>query len=68
MQRLGLEASLGRLAWFEEWAADALTGSGRYGTDDGPLSFQDPSLKVLRDRFARARQRYQAEMVRFDPW
>ena len=26
--------------------------------------FQDPSLKIMRDRFARARERYQGEMVK----
>jgi hypothetical protein len=49
---------VGHLAWFEEWANDALRGEGRYLTDDGPNTYVDEPFAAVRSRFEAARARY----------
>jgi hypothetical protein len=51
---------LGHLAWFEEWAHDALERDGRYLTDRLPTAILDGSVPELLKRFAAARVRYRA--------
>ena len=48
---------LGHLAWFEEWAHDALARDGRYLTDRDPTAFLDDTVPALMARFAAARSR-----------
>jgi hypothetical protein len=47
---------LGHLAWFEEWAHDAL--EGRFLTDRDPTAYLDGHVRDLMDRFTTARRRY----------
>ena len=49
---------LGHLAWFEEWAHDALGREGRYLTDRDPTAYLDGTVPELMARFAAARARY----------
>ena len=48
---------MGHLIWFEEWVPDAITGEGRYLTDEGPLAYKLENLEEIRSRFERARER-----------
>ena len=47
---------MGHLIWFEEWVPDAITGEGRYLTDEGPLAYRLENLDEIRSRFDSARE------------
>jgi hypothetical protein len=51
---------LGHLAWFEEWAHDAVMQTGRYATDRDPTALLDGTVLELLARFEAARARYRA--------
>ncbi len=53
---------IGHLAWFEEWAHDALSLDGRYLVDRDPTAYLDGSVPELLVRFAAARARYRARL------
>lgn len=53
---------LGHLLWFEEWASDAIEGTGRYLTDRSPTAVDVPSFDEARRRFDEARERYRRLM------
>jgi DinB superfamily len=53
---------VGHLAWFEEWAHDALGGEGRYLVDRDPTAYLDGSIPDLIARFTTARTRYRARL------
>ena len=57
---------LGHLAWFEEWAHDALARDGRYLTDRDPAAFLDDTVPALMERFATARSRYRERLTGLD--
>jgi DinB family protein len=57
---------VGHLAWFEEWAHDALMHEGRYHTDRGPTAYLDGTMPELLSRFAAARARYRAQLAKLD--
>lgn len=54
---------VGHLAWFEEWAHDALGRDGRYLVDRDPTAYLDDTLPWLLDRFSTARKRYRARLA-----
>ena len=54
---------VGHLAWFEEWAHDALRRNGRYGVDRDPTAILDGTMPELLSRFAAARLRYRARLA-----
>jgi hypothetical protein len=54
---------LGHLAWFEEWAHDALGQEGRYLMDSDPTAYLDGTIRQVMGRFAAARARYRACLV-----
>lgn len=54
---------IGHLAWFEEWAHDALAREGRYLTDHSPIAFLDDTIPALVARFASARTMYRARIA-----
>ncbi len=54
---------VGHLAWFEEWAHDALRGDGRYLVDRDPTAYLDGTMPDLLTRFATARARYRAALA-----
>lgn len=54
---------LGHLAWFEEWAHDALGREGRYLTDRAPTAYLEGGVSELVARFAAARERYRARIA-----
>ena len=47
---------VGHLAWFEEWAHDALLGDGRYLTDKNPAAFLEGTIEQLIERLGAARK------------
>ncbi len=49
---------VGHLAWFEEWAHDALRRQGRYLVDRDPTVYLDGTIPELLARFGAARARY----------
>jgi hypothetical protein len=53
---------LGHLAWFEEWAHDALGQEGRYLVDRDPTAFLDGTVPEVLSRFAESRERYRARL------
>ena len=57
---------VGHLAWFEEWAGDALTEDGRYLHDRDPTAFLDGTMPELLARFASARERYRTRLASLD--
>ena len=57
---------LGHLAWFEEWAHDALGREGRYLTDRDPTAYLDGTVPELMARFAAARARYRERIAALD--
>ena len=57
---------VGHLAWFEEWAHDALRQDGRYEVDRDPTAYLDGTIPKLLARFAAARARYQARLAELD--
>ena len=57
---------VGHLAWFEEWAHDALVQDGRYLVDRDPTAYLDGTMPELLSRFATARGRYRAPLNKLD--
>lgn len=57
---------VGHLAWFEEWAHDALRQEGRYLLDRDPTAYLDGTMAELIARFAAARARYRARLAELD--
>jgi hypothetical protein len=51
---------IGHLAWFEEWARDALANEGRYLVDRDPNAILDGTISEILARFASAREGYRA--------
>ena len=54
---------VGHLAWFEEWAHDALGRDGRYLVARDPTAYLDGTIPDLLDRFAAARARYRTRLA-----
>ena len=54
---------VGHLAWFEEWAHDAIAGDGRYLSDKGPQSHAGHTFAVVWHRLEAARARYQTRLA-----
>ena len=54
---------LGHLAWFEEWAHDALARDGRYLTDAAPTAYLEGSVPALLECFTAGRARYRARLI-----
>jgi hypothetical protein len=54
---------LGHLAWFEEWAHDALPREGRYVSDRDPTAYLDGAVADVMARFGAARQRYRQRIA-----
>lgn len=57
---------IGHLAWFEEWAHDALRQEGRYLIDRDPTAFLEGTMPELLARFGDARTRYRARLAELD--
>ena len=57
---------VGHLAWFEEWAHDALRQDGRYEVDRDPTAYLDGTIPELLARFAAGRARYRARLAELD--
>lgn len=57
---------VGHLAWFEEWARDALCESGRYTVDRDPTAYLDGTIPELIVRFAAARAQYRTRLDALD--
>ena len=57
---------VGHLAWFEEWAHDALGQEGRFLQDHDPTAYLDGTIAELLLRFSEARQRYRARLAKLD--
>ena len=57
---------VGHLAWFEEWAHDALAGEGRYLTDRDPSAFLQGTIGELITRLSAARTRFRARVENLD--
>ena len=57
---------VGHLAWFEEWAHDALRQDGRYEVDRDPTAYLDGTIPELLARFAAARARYRDRLAELD--
>jgi len=55
---------LGHLAWFEEWAHDALLLEGRYRVDSNPNAYLEGLIPELMVRFAESRARYRESSLR----
>jgi hypothetical protein len=53
---------VGHLAWFEEWAHDALGAEGRYLVDRDPTAWLDGTMPELLGRFSAARARYRTRL------
>ena len=54
---------VGHLAWFEEWAHDALGREGRYHLNRDPTVYLDGTIPELIARFGAARARYRARLA-----
>ena len=54
---------VGHLAWFEEWARDALRQDGRYLLDRDPTAYLDGTMPELIARFAAARAGYRNRLA-----
>ena len=54
---------VGHLAWFEEWAHDALRQDGRYLVDRDPTAYLDGTMPEIITRFGAARTRYRARLA-----
>lgn len=54
---------VGHLAWFEEWAHDALFRNGRYLVDRDPTAYLEGSIDELIARFTAARARYRRRLA-----
>ena len=57
---------LGHLAWFEEWAHDALGSEGRYLIDRDPTAYLEGTIPELTALFAEARTRYRSRLAQLD--
>ena len=53
---------VGHLAWFEEWAHDALGREGRFLTDCDPTAYLEGTMPELLRRFTAARARYRQRL------
>ena len=53
---------VGHLAWYEEWAHDALRQDGRYLVDRDPTVYLEGTVTELMARFGAARARYRARL------
>lgn len=49
---------VGHLLWYEEWACDAIEGTGTYLSERWPSAVEVPALEPALERFGAARQRY----------
>jgi DinB family protein len=54
---------VGHLAWFEEWARDAICKEGRYLVDRDPTAYLDGTMPELLARFAESRAAYRARLA-----
>ena len=54
---------VGHLAWFEEWAHDALGRDGRYLADRDPTAYLEDTIPEIVARFGAARTRYRARLA-----
>ena len=54
---------VGHLAWYEEWAHDAIGQDGRYLNDRSPTAYLDTTMPELLTRFTVARERYRARIA-----
>jgi len=57
---------VGHLAWFEEWAHDALGQTGRFLVDRDPTAYLDGTIPALLERFTAARATYRARLAALD--
>lgn len=57
---------IGHLAWFEEWAHDALRQEGRYHVDRDPTAYLEGTIANLIARFTAARGRYRNWLTQLD--
>jgi hypothetical protein len=57
---------VGHLAWFEEWAHDALGQEGRYNDDSNPTAYVEGTMPEILARFAAARARYRARLAELE--
>src|SRR5262245_17411321 len=57
---------LGHLAWFEEWAHDALGREGRFLVDRDPTAVLEGTIPEVLARFAAARTRYRSRIAALD--
>lgn len=57
---------LGHLAWFEEWAHDALRRQGRYLIDREPTAYLAGTIPELLARFTAARTRYRERLTELE--
>ncbi len=57
---------VGHLAWFEEWAHDALRSEGRYLIDRDPTAYLEGTIPELTARFGAARARYRTRLTQLD--
>lgn len=57
---------VGHLAWFEEWAHDALRQEGLYHLDPTPAAYLDGTMAEMLSRFDLARTRYRARLAELD--
>jgi DinB superfamily len=57
---------VGHLAWFEEWAHDALGQEGRYLVDRDPTAYLEGTVAELLARFGAARACYRARLAGLD--
>ena len=53
---------IGHLAWFEEWAHDALAQEGRYLVDRDPVAFLEGTVPEVLARFTTSRERYRTRL------
>lgn len=49
---------VGHLLWYEEWACDAIEGTGKYLSEHWPSAVDVPALDEALERFGAARTRY----------
>jgi len=54
---------VGHLAWFEEWAHDALGNEGRFLVDRDPTAYVEGTIPDILSRFSAARERYRRRIA-----
>ena len=57
---------VGHLAWFEEWAHDALRQEGRFLVDRDPTAYLEGTMPELIARFGATRARYRARLAELE--